>query len=507
MSGPPEPIRKILIVGGGTAGWMAAAAISKKIPGRLCEIHVVESSEIGIVGVGEATIPPIRQMNRLLEINEDEFLAKTRGTFKLAIEFVDWMGSGSRYFHPFGPYGFNPGLTFLHYWRRLRAETGDVAGGLEDYSLTAQASHAGKFQRFVAGPDNRKRLVDYAFHFDAGLYAGFLREQAESRGVRRHDRKIVGHRLNEDGFVEAVLFEDGSDFEADFFIDCSGFRGLLIGQALGVGYEDWSHWLPCDRAVAIPSEVIPELPPFTRATARGAGWQWRIPLQHRTGNGLVYCSRYLGDDEASAELAANLPTSASGDPRLVKFTTGRRNLFWHKNVVAIGLSSGFLEPLESTSIHLIQTAIEKLLNLFPDKRFRQADIDFYNRVTALEYEQVRDLVILHYVANGRVGSPFWDMCRAVEIPDSLKQRIELFKGYGRVFRTEDELFSPLSWTAVLEGQGIHPDSYDPLVEGISIESIAGGLGQARSHIARLVEAMPAHADFVASCVGGQGRPT
>ncbi|HET7709404.1 MAG TPA: tryptophan halogenase family protein [Sphingomicrobium sp.] len=497
------PLRKILIVGGGTAGWMAAAALSKVIQDRFCEIHVVESSEIGIVGVGEATIPPILQMNRLLGIDEDEFIRKTRGTFKLAIQFIDWMGDGSRYYHPFGQFGFGMGpLSVPHYWRRLTAERGEAAAGsLDDYSLTSTASTANRFQR--KHPLRQSGNVAYAYHFDASLYAQFLREQAEAQGVIRHDRRISGHTVADDGFIESVVFDDGGTMEADLFIDCSGFRGVLIEQALQTGYEDWTHFLPCDRAVAVPSEVIPELPPYTRSTARRAGWQWRIAIQGRTGNGLVYPSAVLSENEAAAILMDNLPTPALADPRFLRFVTGRRKKFWSKNVIAMGLASGFLEPLESTSIHLIQTAVEKLINLLPDRSFRQADIDFFNDETAREYEQVRDLIIFHYHANGR-SEPFWQQCREAVIPDRLRDRIELYRGYGRVFRKEDELFSPISWTAAFEGQGIHPASYDPLSLALPIDQIEATLAQQRAMIRRGVGAMPAHADYVAGIVGAAG---
>ena len=497
---PVEPIRKILIVGGGTAGWMAAAALSKVLPNHACEIHVVESSAIGIVGVGEATIPPILQMNRLLGIDEDEFVRNTNATFKLAIQFVDWMGDGSRYYHPFGQFGFPMGpLNVPHYWRRLRAERGEAAAGtLDEYSLPSMASTANRFQR--QHPLVRGQNIAYAYHFDASLYALYLRGLAESQGVVRHDRKIVGHRLAENGFVEAVVFDDGEAMEADLFIDCSGFRGLLIDQAMGVGYDDWTHYLPCDRAMAMPSEVIPEYPPYTRSTARSAGWQWRIVIQNRTGNGLVYSSSYMSDDEAAATLIANLPTPALGDPRPIRFTTGRRNQFWVKNVIAMGLASGFLEPLESTSIHLIQTAVEKLINLLPDQSFRQADIDFFNKETAREYEQVRDLIIFHYHANGR-DEPFWRMCRDNPIPDSLAERIELYKGYGRVFRREDDLFSQVSWTAAFEGQNVQPDAPDPLTLGMPIDQIDAVLRQQREAIRRGMDAMASHRDFLARLHG------
>jgi tryptophan halogenase len=501
MRGPPEPIRRLIIVGGGTAGWMAAAAISKTFRDRVFEVHVVESSEIGIVGVGEATIPPILTMNRLLGIDEDEFVRKTRATFKLAIQFVDWMGPETRYLHPFGQLGLGGfPIPTAHYWRRLRAERGDEAGTLWDYSLTSKAALAGKFQRRLPFP-NAQGNIAYAFHFDASLYARFLRELAEANGVVRHDRKIAGHRLDSRGFVEAVIFDDGGEMEGDFFIDCSGFRGLLIEEALGTGYEDWTRWLPCDRAVAMPSEFMPDIPPFTRSTARSAGWQWRIPLQHRTGNGLVYCSSFMSEDEAASILTGNLPTSPAGDPRFLRFTTGKRKQFWNKNVVALGLASGFLEPLESTSIHLIQTGIEKLLKLFPDRSFRQGDIDLYNRITALEYEQARDLIVFHYFGNGRDDSEFWRGCRAMDPPDTLMARIDLFKGYGRVFRREDDLFSEISWTTVFEGQNVRPRGPDPLTLGTPIEHIDEVLRHTRETIARGVEAMPAHAEFLTRVCG------
>ena len=480
---------------------MAAAAIAKVYQDRALEIHVIESSEIGIVGVGEATIPPILTMNWLLGIDEDEFIRKTRATFKLAIQFVDWMGPDTRYLHPFGQIGFGGfQLATAHYWRRLRAERGDEAGTLWDYSLTSQAALAGKFQRRLPF-SNFQGNIAYAFHFDASLYARFLREIAETNGVIRHDRKISGHRIDSEGFVEAVVLEDGSSMEADFFIDCSGFRGLLIEEALNTGYEDWTQWLPCDRAVAMPSEFMPDIPPFTRSTARSAGWQWRIPLQHRTGNGLVYCSTFMSEDEAAAILTGNLPTAAAGDPRFLRFKTGRRKLFWNKNVVALGLASGFLEPLESTSIHLIQTGIEKLLKLFPDQSFRQQDIDLYNQITALEYEQARDLIVFHYLANGRSDTEFWRACRAMKPPTTLSARIELFEGYGRVFRRDDDLFSEVSWTAVFEGQNVHPAKPDPLTLGTPLDRIEEVLAYNRKMIARGVETMPSHPEFLARSCG------
>jgi tryptophan halogenase len=496
---PAQIIKKIVIVGGGTAGWMTAAALSRAFQDRFCEINLVESSEIGIVGVGEATIPPILQMNRLLGLDENEFILRTGATFKVGIEFEDWNGPGSRYLHPFGPYGRQVGpVWFPHYWRRLRAEVGEAAGALDDYSLTAVAAREGRFLRSVQEAGGPPQPVTYAFHFDAGLYAAYLRGRAEARGVTRHDRKIRGHKVGENGFVESILFDGGGSLEGDLFIDCSGFRGLLIEEALETGYEEWTRWLPCDRAVTIPSDTMDTLPPFTRATARPAGWQWRIPLQHRTGNGHVYCSSYMSDDEAASLLTRNLPTPASGDPRLLRFTAGRRKLSWNRNVIAIGLSSGFLEPLESTSIHMIQTSIEKLLNLFPDCGFRQPDIDLYNHATANEYESVRDFLVLHYWANGR-DEPFWKACRAIELPDRLKEKIALYEGFGRVFKREEELFSPVSWTAVFEGQGVHAAGFDPMTLGMPRATLERSLAQVRSATRDAVNSMLTHAEFVAGC--------
>jgi tryptophan halogenase len=508
MANAEHHIRKVVIVGGGTAGWMTAAALSRVLQERFCEIHVIESSDIGIVGVGEATIPPILQMNHLLGLEENEFILKTGATFKVGIEFVDWHRPGNRYLHPFGPFGRQIGpVWFPHYWRRMLTQSGDSAGTLDEYSLTAMAARQGKFQRSVAAPGGQTQPLTYAFHFDAGLFAYFLREQAVARGVIRHDRRIVGHKLADNGFVESVRFEDGESAEGDLFIDCSGFRGLLIEQALETGYEDWSNWLPCDRAVAMASAPLDELPPYTRATARPAGWQWRIPLQHRTGNGHVYCSSFMSDDEAASLLSQNLPTEAAGEARLLSFATGRRKLSWNRNVIAIGLASGFLEPLESTSIHLIQTSIEKLLNLFPDRSFRQADIDLYNRATANEFESVRDFLILHYWANDR-DDPFWKACRAMTLPDQLQEKIALYEGFGRVFKREDELFSPVSWASVFEGQGISAKGFDPMALGMPSAALERLLTQMRTAIRTRVDSMMTHAEFVAGCcrVAQQANP-
>jgi tryptophan halogenase len=491
-------IRKLLIVGGGTAGWMAAASLARALGTAQIEISVVESEAIGTVGVGEATIPPILHLNQMLGFDEDEFIRRTRATFKLGIDFVNWSAPGSRYFHPFGRYGADVDtLPFHQYWLRLRQEDPEAAGSLAEYSLPTMGALAGKFQRPSSDPKNTLSNLAYAFHFDAGLYAQMLREYAEAAGVRRHEGRVVEVLMKPNGFVRGVRLENKGTLEADFFIDCSGFRGLLIEGALETGYEDWTHWLPADRAIALPSANMGPPTPYTRSTAHDAGWQWRIPLQHRTGNGHVYSSAFMSDDEAERVLRANIEGEVLAEPNRLRFMTGMRKKFWNKNVVALGLASGFMEPLESTSIHLIQTAVSKLLNLFPDRDFHQADIDYYNKSAAVEYERIRDFIILHYVANQKVGSPFWDHVRTMELPDTLNEKLALWRNHGRVFRVEDELFGESSWVAVLDGQGVQPRGYDPLADAMPAERLHALLPKIRAAVARGAEAMPRHEDFIA----------
>lgn len=496
-------IRDIVIVGGGTAGWMAAAALAHLLDRKTIRITLIESDEIGTVGVGEATIPPLIAYNNMLGINEDQFLAATQGSFKLGIDFVDWGALGEHYFHPFGVHGQDfRGVHFhqLYLRERGRREIGDI----RQWSMSASAAERGRFAR--PPPDARLPLSQllYAFHFDAGLYARFLRRHAEANGVRRVEGKIVDASLDgESGDVASVTLADGATIGGDLFIDCSGFRGLLIEERLGTGYEEWRHWLPNNRAVAVPSEYPGEPDPFTRCTARHSGWQWRIPLQHRMGNGLVYSSDHISDADAEALVLANLEGKPLAQPRRLSFTPGRRKLAWNRNVVSLGLSSGFIEPLESTSIHLIQSGIVKLLALFPDRRFNPAERDEYNRQMQDVYEDVRDFIILHFKATRRDDSDYWNYCRTMELPDSLAGRLELWRSKGRLFREGHELFGTASWVAVLLGQGIEPEEYEPAADALDPDFIADAMEKMRLSYAHMAEHMPDHGDFIArSCRAG-----
>lgn len=492
-----ERIRSIVIVGGGTAGWMSAAALARVLGRDYADIVLVESDAIGIVGVGEATIPQIGIFNRLLGIDENEFVRKTKGTFKLGIEFVDWGGLDQRYFHPFGKIGIDmEGVSFHAYWERMSREP--QFADIEAFSLMALAARHRRFMRPVDAGNSPLSGIAYAFHFDAGLYAKYLREIAEGLGVRRVEGKIVEVRRKAgSGHIEAVRLEDGSEVGGDLFIDCSGFRGLLIGETLGVPYVDWSSHLPCDRALAVPCASAEDLTPFTRSTARSAGWQWRIPLQHRTGNGHVYCSEFMSDDEAAHVLLSNLDGEALAEPRLVKFTTGHRERFWEGNCVAIGLSSGFMEPLESTSIWMIQNGISRLLANFPDLEFAAADRDRYNRLMVDESRYIRDFLVLHYSLTSRDDSPFWDYCRNMEVPERLAEKIRIFRNSGRCFRENEELFNDTSWFAVMLGQGLEFRRFDPVAELMSLEETRKRLAQIKTAVANSADYMPSHRQFIA----------
>jgi len=488
-------INKILILGGGTAGWMAAAALSKVLGNDFCQIQLVESEQIGTVGVGEATIPQIQLYNQLLGFDEDEFVRKTQATFKLGIQFVDWDKPGSSYFHAFGDVGKDmDGVHFYQYWLKMRAQ--GKAAHIDEYTLTAMACHENRFMRSIDAGNSPLSNIAYAFHFDAGLYAKYLRELSEAKGVVRTEGKVVKTNLREDGFIHSVQLDDGNEYQADFFIDCSGFKGVLIEEALQTGYEDWSHWLPCDRAVAVPCASAGEPWSYTRSTARKAGWQWRIPLQNRIGNGHVYCSKYMSDEEATQILLENLDGEALAEPKLLRFVTGKRNKSWNKNCLALGLAAGFMEPLESTSIHLVQSALSKLFSFFPNKNFDQEDIDEYNRQIDFEYERIRDFLILHYYATERNDSPFWDYCRTMPVPPELTQKIEQFKRNGRIARFNNEMFNDLSWFEVMYGQGIRPESYHALVDAFSDEELQRRLDSIKSVVRKSTDYMPGHQEFI-----------
>ena len=493
MAGPRT--WNIVIVGGGTAGWMTASALARFLGGT-ANIRLIESDEIGTVGVGEATIPQIRLFNDGLGIDEDDFVRATAGTFKLGIEFNGWLKPGHRYTHAFGTVGRPLGLIpFHHYWLRHRAEGG--TDELWAHSPSAVAARENRFARPSDGPGRLPSGVNYAFHFDASLYAAYLRRYAEARGVRRIEGRIVDVALGgEDGFIEAVTLGSGEAVTADLFIDCSGFRGLLIEQALETGYEDWSHWLPCNRALAVPCASASPLTPYTRSTARAAGWQWRIPLQHRTGNGYVYSSDFLSDGEAAATLLANLDGEVLADPRPLRFVTGKRRKAWNRNCVALGLAAGFMEPLESTSIHLVQSGIARLLQLFPRDRVTEIKAAEFNRQTDVEWRSIRDFLILHYKANGREGD-FWAACREMSVPDTLAHKIDLFRTSARIFRVEEELFTEPGWLQVMIGQGIMPASYHPIADQLSSAQLGEFLALSRKHVAYVARAMPRHENFIA----------
>lgn len=497
-------IRRIVIVGGGTAGWMVAAALVRLLDRSSVRITLVESDEIGTVGVGEATIPPLRAYNKMLGIDEDEFVAATKGTFKLGIDFVDWGQIGTRYFHPFGPHGQDfRGVHFhqIYLRERQRAELDSI----DAWSMSAAAATRGKFARPTEGARLPLSQLAYAFHFDAGLYARFLRERAERDGVIRVEGKIVDAELDgTSGHVHTVTLASGETIGGDLFIDCSGFRGLLIEEKLKTGYDDWNHWLPCDRAIAVPTLYSGQPDPFTRCTARSAGWQWRIPLQHRMGNGIVYSSSHISDSGAEELVLANLEGEPLAPPRRLSFRAGRRRQAWNANVVSIGLSSGFLEPLESTSIHLIQSGIVKLLALFPDKRFNPVERDEYNRQMRDVYEDARDFIILHYKCTRRDDSEFWNDCRSMELPDSLQRKLHLWQAKGRLFREQHELFGTASWVAVLLGQGVVPDGHEPAADALDPDMITDALGKMQLSYRRMAEEMPMHGDFIAKL--SEARP-
>ncbi|TDR17577.1 tryptophan halogenase family protein [Marinicella litoralis] len=487
-------IKKIVIVGGGSAGWMTAAALSRYL-GTHCEISLVESDQIGIVGVGEATIPGIREFNQKLGIDENDFMRATHATYKLGIEFNDWTQLGDSYMHPFSYFGHDMnGVSFHDYWLKLN-QLGDETP-ISAYSPGYVAAKQNKFIHPNQDPKSVLSRYFYAFHFDATLYGQYLRQVAEKAGVRRIEGKVVAVSLNNAGGIKDVALESGQVIEGELFIDCSGFRGVLIEQALKTGYQDYSRWLPCDSAVAVQTESVAAPTPYTQSNAQAAGWQWRIPLQNRVGNGYVFCQQYLSDDEAIDTLLKHVEGEVLTEPRVLRFNTGRRNQFWNKNCVTVGLSSGFLEPLESTSIHLIQTSIMKLINLFPDQGFNQADIDEYNRQMIEQFEQVKNFLILHYKTTQRSDTPFWAYCKNMEIPEALSYRIELFKKTGQIARCDDEIFVHENWLAVLLGQKLMPEQYHPKVDMIDTAQLKMIMQQMKGVVNQAVAGMPNHQETI-----------
>ncbi|MCE4556651.1 tryptophan halogenase family protein [Roseateles cellulosilyticus] len=498
-------IRRIVIVGGGSAGWMTAAPLGQVFgtqPGGPpnpvgCEIVLVESPDIGTVGVGEATLPSIRHYNDTLGLDNAEFMRKTQATFKLGIEFNDWGHLGNRFFHGFG--GFGPAIvnrSSVAHWLRLSR-----AGGMrsyEEWSVATQMARRNRFAMPDAGPPSAANAYSYAFHFDAGLYAAYLRDYAMARGVKREEGTIVDVSVRPgDGFVTAVTLADGRRIEGDLFIDCSGFRALLIDGVCQVGYHDWTHWLPCDSAQAVPCARVEPLTPYTMSTARSAGWQWRIPLQHRTGNGHVYCSGYTSDEEAGRVLMQHVDGAALGEPRQLRFKTGMRHKIWDRNVVSIGLASGFLEPLESTSLSLVIHGVSALVELFPNRACERHLVQEYNRRMARQYESIRDFIILHYKQTRRDDSDFWRYCAHMSIPETLAHQMAIFRRNGRVAILDRDSFGEDSWLSLFLGLGLTPEGLDPLLAQVDDALLRQHFQRLHVAIAQTVEGMPDHAAYLA----------
>lgn len=492
-----DRIRRLVIVGGGTAGWMAAASFAHYFSSKGLSITLIESADIGTVGVGEATIPAIRDFYRSLGMDEFELMRATRATVKLGIEFRDWSRPGAAFIHPFGLFGLPArDVAFHQYWLKLR-QLGDTTP-FGAYSLAIELCRQNRFTRPHPNPESPLSVFDWALHFDATLFARHLREYALARGVTRIDARVVDVTLRgEDGFIDSLTLAGGERIGGDLFIDCSGFRGLLIEGALEAGYEDWSHWLPCDRAIAVPCGSAGPLTPYTCATALEAGWQWRIPLQHRLGNGYVFCSEFLSEDEATGRLLGNLQGPPLAEPNVLRFTTGIRKKVWSRNCVALGLAAGFLEPLESTSISLIETGIEKLRRLFPDCSFDPALSEEFNRTTRLEFERIRDFLIAHYRFSSREDTAFWRYCRTLPMPPSLEHKLRLFKARGHLVRYEWETFQDPSWLAIYTGFGVLPESYDPLADHFDATELRRIFIGMRSSIEQAARAAPTHAEFIA----------
>ena len=498
-----SPITSVAIIGGGTAGWMSAAALVRMLDASKVSVTLIESDAISTVGVGEATIPNFTEFNQVLGLDEREMMAQANATFKLGIEFTGWGRAGESYLHPFSPHGFSfDGIPFHQYWKRMQ-ESDPKTLPIDQYCLSTRAAQEGRFTLPAQDPRDITSRLAYAYQLDATRYAAVLRGYAEKRGVKRIEGKVVDVPLDsETGFIKKVVLENGTEVSADFFIDCTGFRALLIGDALGVGFTDWSQYLPCNSAVVAPSAHTGPVLPYTKSTAQKAGWQWRIPLQNRIGNGHVYSSAHMSDDEATQTLLDNMDAKPLSEPRILRWKNGHREKFWHKNCVAIGLSAGFLEPLESTGIYLIQSAVIRLLSLFPDKSFNQVEIDEFNTLTALDIAPIRDFIIAHYVINQREGEPFWDEMRDMKIPDSLSRKLDLFKRGGRFFREGEELFTQTSWVALMLGQNLIPQVHDPLVDRAELAELAKSFSSISKGMEAAVAKMPTHEDFIAQYCKG-----
>ncbi len=488
----------IVIVGGGSAGWMCAAAAAQVLHPQRYSLTLIESDEIGTVGVGEATLPALRDFNEMLGLNEAQFMRETQGTFKLGIEFRGWDRAGGSYLHPFGSFGeLWGGVEFQHFWLRARA-SGLTPPPFEEFCVAARACARNAFD-FPSATTVHSTFYGYAYHFDAGLYADFLRRWGMARGVNRIEGQVVDVALTERGDIGTLTLKSGQKIAGDFFVDCSGFRSLLLGERLQVPWEDWTPWLPCDRAWAVPCERSDDFTPYTRSTAQQGGWTWRIPLQHRTGNGHVFSTRFVSEDEARHTLLGALDGRALGEPRLLKFRAGRRTRAWSRNCVALGLASGFLEPLESTSLFLIQKGIQDMLRLLPAPETRVADerlANEFNRLSDSLYERIRDFLILHYTANRRFGEPLWDHVRDYELPPSLRHKLRLFDARGHVPYYKDGFFSRDSWLAVLFGQGLMPGAHDRLADTLSRELLDAKLRELHSRVALHAASMPSHAQVI-----------
>lgn len=479
---------RVIIAGGGTAGWMAAAALGRTL-GKVIDCTLIESETIGTVGVGEATIPTLLTYNRLLGIDEAEMMRAVSGTFKLGISFENWKQVGHRYIHSFGVTGQDHwSAGFQHFWKRGR-DMG-CAEEFGDYCLELVAAEENRFAHLP------KLGLNYAYHMDSSALASFLRSMAEKHGVVRKEGKIAEVKRTDSGDLKSLLLDDGTEHEGDLFIDCTGFRALLTGEALGVGYDDWTHWLPCDRAIAVQTESVRDPVPYTRSIAHGAGWRWQIPLQHRTGNGVVFASRYMSEDEGMDHLLSSVEGETRTEPRVIRFRTGTRRAHWHRNCVAVGLSSGFIEPLESTSIHLIQRSILRLLRMFPQDGVSAADREEFNAQTFYELEHIRDFIVLHYKLTDRTDTEFWRHVRSMEIPDTLQHRLDLFRETGRVFRENDQLFAENSWTQVMLGQGLEPETYHPMADQMDSAEIERLLGHIRQNVVKTVGTLPSHKSYI-----------